>query len=245
MDDHHFKVGSPEFTGYPSGADEGSTIAVTMDHQPVGRFIVTNAYRTGVFDLFKNLKPRYSLALISGDNPAEEARLKVQMGDDSPVLFEQSPHDKLDFIQRLQDQHHARVMMVGDGLNDAGALQESHVGIAVCDDDNNFTPAADGIIHASKVSALDKILQYIRSGKKIIHFSFGISILYNSIGLFFAVQGTLSPVIAAILMPSSSITIILITYGLSQLLAKKLITPSPHHPITLSLHDIAPSPNKF
>ena len=111
--------------------------------------------------------------------------------------------------------------MIGDGLNDAGALQASHVGLAVCDDDNNFTPAADGIIHASKISMLDQMLAYVKSGKRIILFSFGISIVYNIIGLYFAVQGTLSPVVAAILMPCSSISIILITYGLSQLYARK------------------------
>ena len=140
---------------------------------------------------------------------------------ESELLFEQSPHDKLAYITYLKENKKANVLMIGDGLNDAGALKESHVGLAVCDDDNNFTPAADGIIHASKVSVLDKILAYVRSGRTIIMFSFGISIIYNIIGLYFAVQGTLSPIIAAILMPCSSISIILITYGLSELMAKK------------------------
>ena len=143
------------------------------------------------------------------------------MGADSELLFDQTPHEKLAYVQYLQDNKKAHVLMVGDGLNDAGALRESTVGIAVCDDDNNFTPAADGIIHASKVSVLDQILRYVRSGKRIILMSFGISIIYNVIGLYFAVQGTLSPVIAAILMPCSSISIILITYGLSQGMARR------------------------
>lgn len=221
MDERHFKIGSPAFTGQDKSNEKESTVAVSIDNLPVGTFRVTNAYRIGIFDLFNSLSPSYRLALISGDNPAEQKTLKEKMGPDSELLFEQSPHDKLAYITYLKENKKANVLMIGDGLNDAGALKESHVGLAVCDDENNFTPAADGIIHASKVSVLDKILLYIRSGKKIIMFSFGISIIYNIIGLSFAVQGTLSPVIAAILMPGSSISIILITYGLSEWMARR------------------------
>lgn len=218
VDEHHYKIGSPSFAGGDIRTG-GSQVTIQMDGQTLGTFQVTNAYRFGVFDLFRSLRSRYKLALISGDNPAEEKTLREQMGVDSALLFEQSPHDKLNYVRYLQETEKAQVLMIGDGLNDAGALRESRVGLAVCDDDNNFTPAADGIIHASRVSILDRILGYIRSGKKIILFSFGYSIIYNLIGLYFAVQGTLSPVIAAILMPCSSISIVLITYGLTQWMA--------------------------
>ncbi|MBL0008341.1 MAG: heavy metal translocating P-type ATPase metal-binding domain-containing protein [Saprospiraceae bacterium] len=221
IDEHHFRIGSPSFAGVEVTDQRESAVVVSMDNRTIGTFRITNAYRIGIFDLFKSLIPQYKLALISGDNPAEEKTLREKMGVESELLFEQSPHDKLAYITYLKENKKANVLMIGDGLNDAGALKESHVGLAVCDDDNNFTPAADGIIHASKVSILDKILAYVRSGRSIIMFSFGISIIYNIIGLYFAVQGTLSPIIAAILMPCSSISIILITYGLSELMAKK------------------------
>ena len=221
VDEHYFKIGSAAFAGETGRYQEGSVVNILMDGQSLGSFQVTNAYRIGVFDLFASLRSEFRLALISGDNPAEQRTLREKMGQDSELLFDQTPLEKMAYIQYLQDNKKAQVLMVGDGLNDAGALRESTVGIAVCDDDNNFTPAADGIIHASKVSVLDQLLRYIRSGKKIILFSFGISIIYNIIGLYFAVQGTLSPVIAAILMPCSSISIILITYGLSQGMARR------------------------
>ena len=112
-------------------------------------------------------------------------------------------------------------MMIGDGLNDAGALKQSNVGIAVAEQNNTFTPASDGIIDADKLASLGKFIGFAGTGRKIILCTFTISALYNIIGLLFAVQGTLSPVIAAILMPCSSISIILITYGLTELAAKK------------------------
>lgn len=221
VDDHHIKIGTLEFAGGIGIKNQSSTVAISVDSKLIGVFQITNTYRPGVFDLFKSLKRKYTISLISGDNNNEEVNLKENMGNDCVLLFEQSPHDKLAYIQYLQNTKKEKVLMIGDGLNDAGALKESHIGLAVCDDENNFTPAADGIIHASKISLMDNILDYIKSGKKIILLSFGISIAYNIIGLYFAVQGTLSPIIAAILMPCSSISIILITFGLSQLFARK------------------------
>jgi Cu+-exporting ATPase len=221
VDDHYFKIGSPSFVEGKTAKKNGSQVSFSMDGRCAGTFTISNAYRIGLSDLFQSLQSKFTLALISGDNASEHKNLEEKMGAGTELLFNQSPHEKLAFIDYLQENKKAHVLMVGDGLNDAGALKASHVGLAVSDDDNNFTPAADGIIHASKLTILHHIMDYIHSGKQIIMFSFAISILYNIIGLYFAVQGTLSPVIAAILMPASSISIILITYGLSQLMAKK------------------------
>ena len=172
-------------------------------------------------NLFKGLKSNFSLSLLSGDNDFEKQNITRLMGPDCEVLFQQSPQQKLDYVTALQNEHHLKVMMIGDGLNDAGALRQSEVGIAVVEDNNVFTPSSDGIIEASRLSKLASYIQFAKSGKKIIFATFWISVAYNLIGLFFAVQGILSPVIAAILMPCSSITIIFLTYGLTEWLSRK------------------------
>ena len=110
--------------------------------------------------------------------------------------------------------------MLGDGLNDAGALMQSDTGIAVSDNSAQFSPACDAIIDGGEVGKIDRLLAYARSGKTIVTASFILSILYNIVGLSFAVQGTMSPIVAAILMPASSISIVLLVTGLSTLNAK-------------------------
>ena len=98
--------------------------------------------------------------------------------------------------------------MLGDGLNDAGALMESNIGIAVMDDIYGFSPASDAIIEGGKITQLPLLLRYAKTSMTIVKISLGISLAYNAIGLFFAVQGMLNPMVAAILMPMSSITVV-------------------------------------
>ena len=110
--------------------------------------------------------------------------------------------------------------MLGDGLNDAGALMQSNVGIAVSDNTAQFSPACDAILDGEKVQLLGKFIAFAKSGKTIVTASFILSILYNIVGLSFAVQGILSPMVAAILMPTSSISIVLLVTALSSISAR-------------------------
>lgn len=221
IDERHFKIGSPAFIGLQGQKNKSTVVCVSIDQQYVGTFSISPEYRMGLSRMFNQLKSKYSLALLSGDHDAEYETLAQQMGNDCEFHFNQRPEDKMEFIRGRQQDPEACILMLGDGLNDVPALHQSHVGIAVSDGDNAFAPAADGIIEGSHIGILDRILNYIRAGKKIILFSFCISILYNVVGLYYAVQGTLSPLIAAVLMPMSSISIILITYGLSNYMARR------------------------
>jgi Cu+-exporting ATPase len=217
INDVWIKIGAP--TGnFHSTHQGGTAVYISIENNTVGCFRFSNRYRAFVPALLRELRRHYPLSVISGDNASEKENLRKLAGKRAVLLFHQKPEHKLEYIRRLQ-QKGEKVMMIGDGLNDAGALQQSDTGIAVSGQTNNFTPASDGIIGADQLGLLGRFIRLCRINRKIVIASFVLSVAYNIIGLYFAVQGTLSPLIAAILMPSSSLSIILLTFGASNMAA--------------------------
>ncbi|HET6990559.1 MAG TPA: HAD-IC family P-type ATPase, partial [Bacteroidia bacterium] len=150
----------------------------------------------------------YHVELLSGDNNSEKENLSPVFGTE--MNFRQSPQDKLDHIRTLQSGK-KKVIMIGDGLNDAGALLTADAGIAISDDMNNFFPACDAILDGKNFNRIPQLLSFTRVARKVVVASFIISVLYNCVGIFFSVRGELSPLIAAVLMPLSSFSVIAIT----------------------------------
>jgi Cu+-exporting ATPase len=217
------KLGSARFVNgqKTSNAVSGSVVYVSINNELMGAYTIRTTYRPDLERVIMQLKPRYQLHLLSGDNAAEADRLRQYFGPRAKLLFNQQPQQKLDHIQRLQE-HGKTVLMIGDGLNDAGALRQSNVGIAISDNVNNFSPGSDIIMDGKLFGQLPALLNFCRRQRPIIYCSFIISILYNLIGLSIAVQGTLSPVIAAILMPVSSLSIVLFTTLTTRWLGRSL-----------------------
>lgn len=224
LDNIPVRIGSAAFANqYTSGIvthDTGTHIHVSINNVDMGRYKVSNQYRNGVAHLAKKLtNQQYKLHILSGDNDSERTNLIKLFGSNASMEFYQTPQQKLEYIKHLQSANQ-NVLMLGDGLNDAGALMQSEVGIAVSDNTAQFSPASDAILHGEKVHLLHQFLAYAKSGKHIVTASFTLSILYNIVGLSFAVQASLSPIVAAILMPASSISIVLLVTLLSSLSAK-------------------------
>ncbi|HET7818483.1 MAG TPA: heavy metal translocating P-type ATPase, partial [Bacteroidia bacterium] len=199
--------------------DLTTKVFLMIDGEVIGYFGFTNMYRDGLEQLLVELEPSYDLQLISGDNAAEREKLKSAFGKNGKLFFNQKPEEKMTYVKKLKTEG-KNVMMIGDGLNDAGALKQSDVGIAVSDDTNNFSPACDAILDGSSFSMLPAFMKLAKSAKKVIITTFIISLIYNVTGLTFAVQGTLAPVIAAILMPISSISIVLVATLSTTFIAK-------------------------
>jgi Cu+-exporting ATPase len=194
---------------------------VAVNDEVVGYFSVTNSYREGIDNLIKSLSKRYNLSLLSGDNEGEKYNLLKFFNSKDELHFNQSPEDKLEFVKSLQAEG-KKVLMIGDGLNDAGALKQSNIGVAVTEDIGSFSPSCDAILDASNLNLITQFLNYSQSAIKIIYISFVISFFYNLIGLTFAVQGMLSPLIAAVLMPLSSISVVLFTTLSTTFVGKRL-----------------------
>jgi Cu+-exporting ATPase len=186
----------------------------------LGHFEFENPLRTNVEETLNSLSS-YDLTLLSGDNEGEKERMENLFPNGTKFLFNQNPKDKLNYIRHLQ-QNDRRIMMIGDGLNDAGALRQSDVGIVITEDNNNFSPACDVIISSDNFPFFTSFISYIKNLRFALYGAFVLALFYNLIGLGFAVTGNLSPVVAAILMPASSISIMIYGLLVSKILARKI-----------------------
>lgn len=212
------KIGSANFVGASTKEREvnKTRVFIKVNDTIYGRYVFQNVYREGVEELFEALEPDQQLIVLSGDNDGEHKYLETIFPKGTQMYFDQTPDDKLQFIKKLQAEGKS-VMMVGDGLNDAGALAQSDVGIVVSENVNVFSPACDGILAAPRLVDLNRFIALSKRGVKIIKWSFIFSLFYNIIGTSFAVTGNLMPVVAAILMPLSSISIVAFTTFASRL----------------------------
>ena len=216
------RLGNSEFTNNTDKipADETSVFC-SIDGVNKGRFIFKSSYRKGLKELLRRLNHFASIHILTGDNQGERSNLEALSPKGTTMLFKQQPQDKLDYIKNLKQQNNS-VIMVGDGLNDAGALKESDVGIAITEDIAVFTPASDAILDASVFDKLDQFISISKSGIKVIRLSLLISLFYNLIGITIAVMGILKPVYAAILMPISSISVVVFATIASKWINRKL-----------------------
>lgn len=211
FDENTIKVGSANFVGIQTSQNTLQTaVYIAINGNYKGKYILQNSYRKGIKQLFERLAPNYQLSILSGDNQSEQSYLSKTLPSKTHLFFNQKPDDKLQHIVSLQESNQS-VLMIGDGLNDAGALKQSNVGISVSENINVFSPACDGIMDANVLNKMDLFLILSKKSLIIIKFSFALSLCYNIIGITLAIMGKLSPVVAAILMPISSISIVLFT----------------------------------
>ena len=211
-----------EFNSWnPKNPGMGLT-AIFIDGKLHARLDFVTSYREGLQGVLQRLKSAFRISLLSGDNNTEATALsnaQVAGFERGEMHFEMDPHQKREWISSQQADG-TKVLMVGDGLNDAGALREAHFGISIAEDSSQFTPASDGILTASSFNKLPELIELSKSAKSVVIGAFVLSLFYNIVGIGIAVQGLLSPVMAAILMPLSSVSIVAFTTICTTILAK-------------------------
>lgn len=202
-----YYLGSADFVETKVQDKEETRVYLKTNSEILGYFLFKNLYRQGVPQMMSQLKSDYRIHILSGDNELERKNLENMLPKGSEILFNQKPIDKLNYIQSLQQQG-SKVLMMGDGLNDAGALKQSNVGVVLSENIYNFSPASDGILAADALPLLPKFLRFSKKSIQVLKICFGFSITYNTIGLAIAITGNLTPLVAAILMPISSISVV-------------------------------------
>lgn len=142
--------------------------------------------------------------LLSGDRTAIVAATAATCGIDR-YMGQATPEQKLTLLRQVG----SRVGMVGDGANDAAALAAAHVGVAVAGGVETALQAADVYLLRPGIGDVVSAIQLSRAAMRTIRRNLKISVAYNTIGMILAVSGQLGPLGAALLMPISSLTVIL------------------------------------
>ena len=222
------RIGSADYIFDTQDERNEKGVFIEIGGQFKGYYTFYHTLREGIHAIVQSLQKEYALFVLSGDKDTDYQRMKDLFGSSAQVFFNQKPKDKLDKVKALQSEG-AKVLMIGDGLNDAGALKQSHVGVVITDTVNNFSPACDGILDAKWFAGLHTQLSYINRSRLIIYGAFMLAFAYNVVGLSFAVTGQLSPVVAAILMPLSSVSVIVYGVGISYIYYRFKNRDNVHH----------------
>jgi P-type Cu+ transporter len=225
---HEVRMGSAAWlasrgVAVADGPHQGSVVHVVIDGRDRGYFELAGAVRPGTQALVADLARGGEVALLSGDNEKERARFAEIFGPGARLQFNQSPLNKLGFIRDLQAAGRT-VMMVGDGLNDAGALRQSDAGVAVVERVSAFSPASDVILAAGNVARLAAVLRFARRSVGVVRAAVALSAVYNLVGVYIAARGWMAPVVCAVLMPVSSVTVVAFACGATAWLGRGLAT---------------------
>lgn len=200
--------------------EEGIT-GIAIDGKLVAGLDREEVAREGLQEVLRELGKEYELSLLTGDSRKRALKLANHFPKASKFFWQQLPDEKLEHVKNLQE-NGRKVIMMGDGLNDAGALLQADLGIVLSEQLESFSPASDIILDSERFPRLPRLMKYAVSSKKLLKGALIISLIYNTIGLAFAVQGLLSPLVAAILMPLSSISVIVWGMASTYFMARKL-----------------------
>ena len=209
FDGNYFQLGNSVFVACPKDQVEHGTVYFAKNGNIIQKIQVKSAFRHSVKGLLSKLSDK-EIFVLSGDDEKDLPEL-ISLGfKPGNCFFKQEPKDKASFIAERQKLGR-KVLMLGDGLNDVGALGTADVGMALSEDMFRFTPSSDAILDAKDFHLLHRFFAVSKYAKIVLKICLAFSITYNFIGLSFAITASLSPIVAAILMPISSITVVFLS----------------------------------
>ena len=222
VDGQRVAIGTASFVATESRARVIGPADVTFvaAGSETGWIRISPAARAGVEQAARGLSAAHQLTLLSGDHDGERSRWDGLFG--RRMHFRQTPDDKLAFVMAAQAEGR-HVLMIGDGLNDAGALAAADVGMAVSDATACMTPVCDVVISGERLADLPALLAYTRRARHVVTICFAVSVVYNVVGLTLALAGGLTPLASAILMPTSSLTVVGISSGAMRWSARRML----------------------
>lgn len=191
-------------------AAQGATVVgLAVGNSLHGLFAVKDAVKPGAREVVQSLSRQgLEIYLVTGDNALTARSIAAQTGIPPENVFAQvRPEQKAEFVKRLQQQGR-RVAFVGDGINDAPALEQADLGVAVSRASDVAREAADIILLKSEIEAVPESLGLARATLRTIKQNLFWAFFYNAIGVPLAALGFLSPVLCAAAMGLSDLVVI-------------------------------------
>lgn len=203
-------------------AQGASLLALALDNRLVAVFALADEVKPNAAEVVAELKGQgMTVRLITGDNERTAGAIARCVGIDAENLFaEIRPEEKAAIVRQLQDRGH-RVAFVGDGINDAPALEQSDLGIAVSRASDVAKEAADIILLRSDLQAIPEALLLARATLRTIRQNLFWAFFYNAAAVPLAVFGFVSPVVSALAMGLSDLMVIGNALRLRLLLRRK------------------------
>jgi P-type Cu2+ transporter len=214
LDNKKVRLGSRRWIDY--NGDElptGPELWLSVEGKTPTQFQFSDQLRSDAVETIERLEPDFDVALLSGDtSQAAEAvakRLHIAHWE-----AEKTPADKIALIKQTQDEGHT-VLMVGDGLNDAPALKAAHVSMSPASAADISQTAADFVFQGQNLAAVAEAIDTAKRARALVFQNFALALGYNLIAVPLAVAGYVTPLIAAIAMSASSLTVTLNALRLS------------------------------
>jgi Cu2+-exporting ATPase len=202
------RLGSARFCGIAHPPEDGrAELWLTRPGHPAVRFAFADRLRPDAQSVIDQLKQRgLGVELLSGDRSHAVAAVA---GETGLALWraEVSPGEKAAHLEALA-RAGRKVLMVGDGLNDAPALAAAHASLSPSTASEATQNAADAVFQGDSLAAVPEILAVARSAERTMRQNLGLALLYNLAAVPLAIAGAVTPLIAAVAMSSSSLLVI-------------------------------------